>query len=627
MSGVFGVVDRRGRVPIDRCLARMGEAMAHRAWYVTETRSDQARGVGLGRIGIGIFNRERQPVYSEDGNVWLFLSGELYHTAEVRRRLQAQGHRFRHESDLELALRLYEARGEAFVHDLQGAFVVGIWDNRRQTLIVANDRYGLYPLHYAHYDGRLVFAPEVKGVLCAPDFRKELDLAALAEYVRFQHLLGDKTFFEGLRLLPNASILRYQPGDDALSLQTYWDFASLPALPASITFDEAVEEAGRRLQAAVNHPAHGGHRLGVYLSGGLDARAILGLLHRDHMPIVTITYGLHNCRDAIYARQMARALGTRHHDFEFSDGRWVEAFADLHLTLTEGFHSWIHSHGISLLPQVRELIDVNLTGFGGGQSAIDWNDPALFAAPDDLAFTSRLFHLLSQETTWPSLTEAEERLLYLPPLFRKVNGLAYDSFHAELTKYQHLPYERRAAYFALCNPDRRLFQYYTVFNRSHVEQRFPFYDYAYLEFVYALPPEMLYQRRLRRALLRRRAPVLARIPYDKDELPVAVSQPIRRIASLLRRTRRYLYRRGLRLFPQHPTLNADYENWLRRELREWGEDLLLGERTLARGLFDRSFLQSLWRRQQSGAEVNIIGKLAPLMTYEMVLRRFYDEPA
>ena len=624
MSGVFGVVDSRVQAEVGSLMDRMGAAMAHRDWYVVETYADEQQGLGLGRIGIGIFNRECQPVRSEDGNLLVFLSGEFYNHSELRRDLEAKGYSFRNGSDLELVLRLYEEKGDQFVHDLDGAFVLAIWNRVRQELVIVNDRFGLYPLHYAHYDGRLVIAPEMKGILCDTDFRKELDLTALAEYVRFQHLLGDKTFFEGLKLLPNASFLRYSVRTDCLTIHPYWDFSQIPQISDRLTFREAVEEAGRRLKAGVCRLTNGNYRFGVYLSGGVDSRVILGLIDRDRFPITSITYGLQGCRDVAYAQQIAAKAGTQHHYFEFPNGKWVEDFADLHLELTEGFHSWIHAHGISILDQVRPLIDVNLTGFGGGQPANDWQDPALLQAKDDIAFTCRLYDLLSQETSWPSITDVEERFIFSSRIAPHMQGLAFESFCSELANYDYLPYQQRAAYFVLCNPDRRLFQYFTVFHRSYFEQRFPFYDRGYVEFVYALPPEMLFDRKLRRSIILEFTPSLARVPYDKDGLPITGSKMARIKSRLFRKGRSVVNRYVAPMFSEYARLYADYENWLRDELRDWGEDILLGERTIQRDIFNPEFLRSLWRRHQSGLELHTVGKIAPLMTFEMMLRRFCD---
>jgi asparagine synthase (glutamine-hydrolysing) len=621
MSGVFGVVDSKRNTQIGQLLGQMGTEMSHRAWYSVETHSDEDAGVGLGRIGIGIFNQEAQPVCNEGQNLIVFLSGELYGTTELRRNLKAKGHRFRDDSDLELVLRLYQEMGERFVYELEGVFVLVIWDRSRHEVIISNDRFGLYPLLYAHYDGKLIFAPEMKGILGDPDFRKELNLTAVAEYVRFQHFLGDKTFFEELKLLPNASLLRYDTQTDKLMIRSYWDFSQIPELPATLTFEDVVDEAGRLLKGAVNKLTNGDYRLGIYLSGGADSRVILGLIDPNVFPITTITFGQRCCRDVVYARKLATQARTTHHYFEFPDGKWVEDFADLHLELTEGFHSWIHAHGISILDQVRPLIDVNLTGLHG--APINWEDPALFQEQDDIAFSCRLFYLLSQETTWPSLDDIEERLLFSPRIASQMHGLAFDSLRSELAKYDHLPYERRAAHFS-CQSDRRLFQYYTVFHRSHFEQRFPFYDYRYFEFVHALPPEFHFDRKLRRAVILRFTRSLARIPYDKDGLPIAGSEISHIAAKLAQKSQSFINRYIAPVFEEHATLYADYENWLRNELRGWGENILLGERTLQRDIFNPAFLRSLWSRHQSGVEVHTIGKIAPLMTLELMLRRFYD---
>ena len=617
MSGVFGVFDSRQKIDIQSLMGRMGNVIRHKEWQVIESYSNQSGGIGFGRKGIGIFNRESQPIWNSNRTIAVVMAGELFDTNQ----LEWIDPRLPDENNI---LELYERYGEQFISKINGVFILAIWDGLKKRLLIANDRFGLYPLYYAHFDGRLVFSPEMKGILCDPNFIRQIDLKALSEYMRFQHLLGDKTFFEDLKLLRNATVLSYHVRADKLEVKTYWDFSQIPELPSSLTFEDAVEESGRLLKAAVDKLTLGGYRNGVYLSAGLDSRVILGLIERDRFPITTVTYGNKNCRDVVYASKIAKIVGTDHHFFEFRNGYWVQQYADQHLELTEGFHSWIHSHGISIMDQVRPIMDLNLTGFGGGQSAIDWEDPPLLYSKDDDCFNSRLYNLLSQNTTWPSLDDAEERLLYSPNFRNEMIGLAYDSFMEELTHYDHLPYYQRAAYFALCNPDRRLFQYFTVFHRAAFEQRFPFYDFEYFQFVYALPPEMLFKRKLRRGIILDRTKHLSKIPYDKDNLPVTNKSRSHLAAKVKSSVKSNVNRHLTPIFPDHPTLYADYENWLRGELRDWGEDILLGERTLNRGFFNPSFLKSIWHRHQSGLEVNMIGKVAPIMTFEMLMRKYHD---
>lgn len=248
----------------------MGSAITHRDWYVVESYTDEERSLGLGRIGIGIFNKGPQPVWNSAHTVALVMAGELYNTNASDRGRSLK-------SDEQVALDLYETVGERFVEQLNGAFVIAIWDEPRRRLLMANDRFGLYPLFYTCREGRLVFAPEMKGCLCDESFPRKLDLTALAQYMRFQHLLGERTFFEDLRLLPLASVLTFDLSSAEGSVKAYWTFDDIPYRP-EVTFDEAVEEAGRLLRLAVRRLSGDSYRPGVYLSGGLDSRTILGMI-------------------------------------------------------------------------------------------------------------------------------------------------------------------------------------------------------------------------------------------------------------------------------------------------------------------------------------------------------------
>ncbi len=461
----------------------------------------------------------------------------------------------------------------------------------------------------------------MKGILCDADFRKELNLTALAEYMRFQQLLGEKTFFEGIELLPHASLLRYDVQTDSLAIRAYWDFSRIPEVKA--TFEEAVEEIGRLLREAVNRLVSGPYRVGVYLSGGLDSRTILGLIDREYLPVTSITYGQENCRDVVYAEEIARKAGSDHHWFEFADGKWVEECAEFHLTLTEGFHSWIHAHGISTLPYARPLIDVNLTGFGGG-SVVGGRLVIPDGAVDEPAFLSKLFELYNQRHTWPSVTESEEEFLFVDSLYPRLRGVAFSSLVREVSSYRDDSFSKQAQAFKITNHDARFIHNFLVTNNSHFENTCPYYDYRVVEFAYALPLSMKRGKQLLKAVLSRAAPELALVPYDKDNLLVTDRRLIKAGHALADRLKSRFNRHVYPVFRRHATLYADYEYYLRADLREWGEGILFDKRTLDRGIFNPQFLRSIWARHQSGQELHTIGKIAPIMTYEMMLRRFFD---
>ena len=154
-------------------------------------------------------------------------------------------------------------------------------------------------------------------------------------------------------------------------------------------------------------------------------------------PIISLTYGAVNHCDVVYASQIADGARSDHYWFDLTYGDWVKENFDFHLDLTEGFHNWIHAHGINTLPKARKLMDVNLTGWDGGtvMGDIDNIEPLQISPVDDLALISHLYYQFNQKFSWPSINEAEENLLFCPPINKQIQGRAFESFRNDISNY------------------------------------------------------------------------------------------------------------------------------------------------------------------------------------------------
>ena len=618
MSGIFGVI-AENNTQVEPFLQKASTHLAHRPWYAADTWTDEMHPVGLGRIGIGILNTELQPIISANGNLILFLCGEFYNRTALQRYLQAHQPVSAASPDAALALTAYECYGAAFVEHLDGAFFVAIYDKSRASLLLANDRFGLYPHYYALHDGKLVFAPEVKGVLSAPFVPRRMNITAVTEYLRFQQLLGEKTFHDDVHLFPYGSIAEFDVASRQWSSCRYWDWDRVPDRP-EVTFDEAVDEIGRLLESAVVKRVDNRLRPGVFLSGGLDSRVLLGLIPRQANPI-SASFGQRKSRDVYYAAQISRKVGARHFWFDLPDGRWVLDNVDLHLKLTEGFHSWIHMHGISMLPALREVMDYNLTGWDGGTvmgHADHIND--IYNKPIDLeTIFLETYKSFISTYTWPGLHDSEERLLYSDSFGRQAGGRAFESMHQEITRFWNFRHHYAAEFFYITNHCWRSTGNMVTTARSHMEVRSPFFDYELIDFMYSLRPEIRRDQLMYRHIITRRLPGLATIPNDKHEYLPTTNHWHRNLHAIYFRTRR-----RLGLAQRRSTLYADYENYLRTDLRDWAEDILYDARTEARGLWQMSFVRTLMERHLAGHEHWTIGKIAPLITLEMIMREYFD---
>jgi asparagine synthase (glutamine-hydrolysing) len=608
MSGIFGVSDPFQKVEAAVIAGASGRSMAHRPWYIVEQHDEAGLNTSIGRLGIRIFNQEAQPFWNVDRSVALFMAGELH--PDTRNG----------SDDIKIAFQKYEQLGEDFARQLNGMFSIAVLDLKFGRLVLTNDRFGLYPFYYSLYAGRLSFAPEMKGLLADPLLPRSLDMAALAQYMKFQQVLGERTFFDEIHLFPHGSVLVYDLHSGEHNLHSYWTWADIPNRP-DIRFKDAVHEAGRLLRKAVIDRTSDDLRTGVYLSGGLDARTLQGLIEKR--PAVSLTYGAPNSRDVVYARRIAKKVGSDHHMFDLSRGDWVSQYADFYMDLIEGNVNWVNSHGISTLEEARKLIDVALVGWDGGTifGHPHCVEPLQINAVDETAFVNHLYNRFNQEYTWPSINEAEERYLYCPGVFRQVDGLAYESFREEVMRYWDLRKDLRGELFTIDQHSGRMTSYMVLVYRSHFEVRLPYFDYDLVEFLFSMNAWLRGDRRLLRAVIQKETPHLATIPYANDEYWPTTHVFPRTISRATTWARRNINRYVYPIFNEHDTLYADYENYLRGDLREWAEQILFDGRIEERGIFNITAVHSLMDRHLGGREMWTIGKIAPIITYEMMLRR------
>lgn len=623
MSGVFGYCfcsDPADATPVaEQMAARLRHLPHHRTCIASP-----ARHVSLGRIGIGIFNAGPGPTRSADRHVSLFLCGEFYHQKDRRAFLQKERGLDRDASDEALALAAYLEDGAAGISALDGMFTVAIWDDRIGELVLVNDRYGLYP-HYFWSGARgFAFGPELKAVLCAPALSPSFDRVALAEYMRFQQILGERTWFTDVRLLPKASILSYRPSSGCLRTNRYWDWDRIP-LRSDIAFEDAVEESTRLFQRAVDARISSPHRFGAYLSSGLDSRMVVGFVDRQ-VPLTTLTYGSAGSYDVVFGAEIARRAGTKHRWFPFVDGHWVAEYAPLHVELTEGQHSWMHAHGMSTLHAARSLIDVNLTGWTT-IGIIPARGRARYVAYAGLPVSDLrdiMYNELCQRLTWPGLTDEEASQLFGGPGDAHLLDLAREASCDELARCAHYPPDRLASFFRIETHDLRSTINLVVFSRAAMEVRIPFLDYDFMDFAWSLPGKIAALRRVREEIITRRMPRLATVPHEHDGR-IPHTSPWRQVPhDTWRRARHWVNRHIHPVFHCPPRLYADYEQYLRTDLKGWAEAILFDRRTTERLLVDPAALRSLWERHLSGRELWTAGKIAPFITIELVMRAFED---
>jgi asparagine synthase (glutamine-hydrolysing) len=337
MCGIAGVLQLDGSTPDGWILDRMHRVMAHRGPDGVGRYLEGPVGLAHRRLSIiDLSEAAAQPMPNEDDNVVLTYNGEIYNFVELRSELEAAGHTFRSRTDSEILIHGYEEWGEAVIERANGMFAFALWDRRRTQLLVARDRFGVKPLYWYCQDGVFLFASEIKAILEHPAVRRNVSYTALNEYFSFQNVLSDLTLFDGIRLLPPATILTVGV-DRPPRHRTYWDYP-FDAEPLDISEDEAAEETHRLFVNAVTRQLVSDVPVGAYLSGGMDSGSIATVAgnHLDRLRTFTAGFDLSSASglelgfdERGAAEFMSNVLKTEHYEVVLHAGDMEHVFPEL----------------------------------------------------------------------------------------------------------------------------------------------------------------------------------------------------------------------------------------------------------------------------------------------------------
>ena len=316
MCGISGILNYDRTDPVDLyALKRMRDANVHRGPDDHGEYTSGPVGLAFNRLSIIDLSGGHQPMCNEDGSAWIVFNGEIYNFAELRAELISLGHRFRTCSDTETIIHAWDEYGEECVRKLRGMFAFAIWDERRQVLFGARDRVGIKPFYYYSNDRQFAFASEIKSLIELPGIAREIDPAAIGEFLRRRYVIGPRTMLRGIHKLEPGHTIRVTAG--SCRVERYWD---LPLETDSrITEAQALERIDALLEECVRMHLVADVPLGAFLSGGLDSSCVVGLMSRMGAHVKTFSIGYDSPESELdYARIVARHFHTEHHEFRLS---------------------------------------------------------------------------------------------------------------------------------------------------------------------------------------------------------------------------------------------------------------------------------------------------------------------
>ncbi len=347
-------------------IRRMCDQIIHRGPDDEGIYVDQTVGLGMRRLSIIDLSGGHQPISTEDRNARIVFNGEIYNFPELRAELENLGHRFYTKTDTEVIIHLYEEMGADCVQKLRGMFGFAIYDKMKRKLVLARDRLGKKPLHYAFYNGHLYFGSEIKSILAVVPELARVNMQALLEYLYLGYVPDPITAFTEIKKLPPGHVLEFEDGK--ITVRQYWD------IPTYDTYfpkneEECLEELERQLLQATQIRLVSDVALGAFLSGGVDSSLVVAMMAKSRSrPVKTFSIGFaaSDFNEAPYARMVAHKFGTDHHEIIIQPDV-VETVNQLTSSLEEPFgdSSMLPTYYVSKI--AREHVKVALSGDGGDE--------------------------------------------------------------------------------------------------------------------------------------------------------------------------------------------------------------------------------------------------------------------
>ncbi len=291
MCGITGIFQTDSKPISINILRKMTDVIRHRGPDGEGFWTGSYVGFGHRRLAIiDLSPHGQQPMQNDNGNLVISYNGEVYNFLELKIELSSLGHKFHSATDTEVILKAYQEWGDDCILKFNGMFAFAIWDEKKNELFIARDRYGIKPLYYYHRNNLFIFASEIKAILQHPEVSVNVSIEALIEYFSFQNIFSDLTLFEGVKMLPAANILKLKLGNNSpVEIQQYWDFNFKE--DDKVSQREYETELTRLFEQAVNRQLISDVEIGSYLSGGMDSGSVTCIAASNFKNLKTFTCG------------------------------------------------------------------------------------------------------------------------------------------------------------------------------------------------------------------------------------------------------------------------------------------------------------------------------------------------
>jgi len=394
MCGITGIFGNLRKEEFEDSIHKMSSTLSHRGpddkgiWINTNNKI----AFGHRRLSIvDLSSTGHQPMTSSCERFTVVFNGEIYNHLQLRNLLDRdRPNQFWHgHSDTEtLVVALSQWGIEKTLQQLVGMFAIAVWDSRERVLSLIRDRFGEKPLYYGWSKGVFIFGSELKSLRAYKGFNSQVDRNVLSLYMQYMYVPNPYSIFKNVYKLEPGCILQIDEGGlsqppknapfapftaQGLSVMQWYSLYDVAKNgQKNLIKDEnaSIELLEETLLESVQSQLVADVPVGAFLSGGIDSSIVVSLMQAvSKNPVKTFTIGFEESgfNEAVYAKGVARHLGTDHHELYVTASDAIDVIPDLPYLYDEPFadSSQIPTHLVSKL--AKQSVTVSLSGDAGDE--------------------------------------------------------------------------------------------------------------------------------------------------------------------------------------------------------------------------------------------------------------------
>ena len=619
MCGIAGFIAFE-KIDTEQVLHKMISKLNHRGPDSTGFWWDNFNNIGLSHARLSILDLAEtgnQPMTSASGKYIMVFNGEIYNHLDIRKNLEkVTSISWRGTSDTETLLYAFEEWGiKKTIENCVGMFAIALWNKNEKTLTLIRDRVGEKPLYYGYVNSHFVFASELSAIKQIPKFNNPIDRDSVALYMSYGSIPEPYSIYENIYKLESGSVLTIHLHTKQLNVEKYWSVENQKNSTINErSIQENVDMLEQLLLDSVKLQMISDVSLGAFLSGGVDSSTIVALMQaQSTKKIDTFSIGFEQkeYNEAHYAKEIAKYLGTNHHETYVSNKEALDIIPQLSQIYSEPFSESSQIPTFLVSKIAKKNVTVCLSGdagdelFGGYSryklAYNTWNKISrtpLFlrkgiydlinAIPYHIWYTA-LLPLKGRKNTIGIPVNYADKLFKALPLLKIDNSKEFyhkgfmnhnldlekwlpnskrhlTKFDANTLNYSDYFLEMMATDMITYLPNNNLTKVDRAAMANSLETRVPFLDYRVIEYAMALPIEYKINQGIDKWILRK---VLYKyVPQkliDRPKMGFAVPLDV----------------------------------WLKGPLREWGESMINKNRIEEYGFFDANFVHKKWNEMQT----------------------------